>query len=175
MLSVSGVADAVHIAVYYIGTILLEYQDRNPGSVTGSYRQAGARGGPPAPGHYGGDRGDRGPREGGGGQSTAQMPGAQTQQIFIPNGLVGASEFPFWRIRPTTNRPVIGKGGQKINEIRQQSQCQIRVTDPGTPATPGGPVNQDERLVTITGLPHNINIAVQMLYARLEQEKQKAL
>lgn len=68
---------------------------------------------------------------------------------------------------------VIGKGGAKINEIRQQSQCQIRVTDPGTPATPGTTPNPEERLVTITGMPHHINTAVQMLYARLEQEKQK--
>jgi len=29
---------------------------------------------------------------GGGGRDTAAMPGAQTQQIFIPNALVGASE-----------------------------------------------------------------------------------
>jgi poly(rC)-binding protein 2/3/4 len=69
---------------------------------------------------------------------------------------------------------VIGKAGAKINEIRQQSQCQIRVTDPGTPATNGAPPNPEERLVTITGLPHHINTAVQMLYARLEQEKLKA-
>jgi len=60
---------------------------------------------------------------------------------------------------------VIGKGGSKINEIRAQSQCQIRVTEPGTPATPGGVANPDERLVTITGHPANINMAVQMLYS----------
>lgn len=68
---------------------------------------------------------------------------------------------------------VIGKGGVKINEIRQQSSCQIRVTDPGTAAVPGSAPNPDERLVTITGMPHHINTAVQLLYARLEQEKQK--
>jgi hypothetical protein len=31
---------------------------------------------------------------GGGGRDTASMPGAQTQQIFIPNALVGASTSP---------------------------------------------------------------------------------
>ncbi|ORY30988.1 hypothetical protein BCR39DRAFT_527517 [Naematelia encephala] len=148
VLSVSGVADAVHIAVYYIGTILLEYQERNPGAATGTYRQAGARGFPsaaaPAPTYV---------------NNTANLPGAQTQQIFIPNSLVGA---------------IIGKGGAKINEIRNQSQCQIRVTEPGTPVQPGGVANPEERLVTITGQPANINMAVQMLYARLEAEKQKA-
>lgn len=32
------------------------------------------------------------PPPGGGGGNTATMPGAQTQQIFIPNALVGASK-----------------------------------------------------------------------------------
>ena len=77
VLSVSGVADAVHIAVYYIGTILLEYQERNPGAVTGSYRQTGARGSHSGPSA---------------GPAAAPGPGAQTQQIFIPNSLVGASK-----------------------------------------------------------------------------------
>lgn len=60
---------------------------------------------------------------------------------------------------------VIGKGGSKINEIRAQSQCQIRVTDPGTAASPGMTPNPEERLVTITGNPQSINLAVQMLYS----------
>jgi len=105
------------------------------------------------------------------------MPGAQTQQIFIPNALVGASESPpiYINIYRTELITVIGKAGAKINEIRQASQCQVRVTDPGTPAIAGSEPNPEERLVTITGLPHNINTAVQMLYARLEQEKQKSM
>jgi polyribonucleotide nucleotidyltransferase len=70
--------------------------------------------------------------------------------------------FPFQNLKLLV---VIGKGGVKINEIRSQSQCQIRVTEPGTPAQPGASVNPDERLVTITGQPANINIAVQMLYS----------
>lgn len=134
VLSVSGVADAVHIAVYYIGTILLEWMERNPhhatNGATGTYRQFGARsgpgagpGGPGGPGGAGmnmggngqfGAPGQRGPGGGGmggmgmgmgmGGQAPfgagapgpgaggANMPGAHTQQIFIPNALVGASE-----------------------------------------------------------------------------------
>ncbi|WVQ97998.1 hypothetical protein IAU59_005118 [Kwoniella sp. CBS 9459] len=151
VLSVSGVADAVHIAVYYIGTILLEYQERNPGAATGSYRQVGARGGPPSQGGSGGGSFNS--------PNAPPPPGMQTQQIFIPNALVGA---------------IIGKGGSKINEIRAQSQCQIRVTDPGT-AAPGVPANPEERLVTITGFPNNINMAVSILYSRVEQERQKML
>jgi heterogeneous nuclear rnp K-like protein 2 len=59
---------------------------------------------------------------------------------------------------------VIGKAGIKINEIRTQSQCHIRVTDPGTPATPGGQVNPGERLIIISGHPNNLNMAVNMLH-----------
>jgi hypothetical protein len=65
----------------------------------------------------------------------------------------------------SVNSAVIGKSGVKINEIRTQSQCVIRVTDPGTPAMPGGPVNMHERLITIQGNPVNINIAVGLLHA----------
>lgn len=106
MLSISGVADAIHIATYYVGSILVEWAERNPtGSASGSsgqYRQTGSR--PPG----GGPGGRDGPRGGGpggpggpygqGGQPGAQggnMAGAHTQQIFIPNSLVGASEFLF--------------------------------------------------------------------------------
>ena len=100
VLSVSGVADAIHIAVYYIGTILLEYQDRNPGSISGSYRQAGARSGGPGGGgdrSYGGGGGSSYTPGGGSGGYGGGAPvgggaNAQTQQIFIPNSLVGASK-----------------------------------------------------------------------------------
>jgi len=40
VLSISGVADAVHIAVYYVGMILVENQERMPGNT--SYRPGGA-------------------------------------------------------------------------------------------------------------------------------------
>lgn len=86
VLSVSGVADAIHIAVYYIGNILLEYQDRPAagGSSRDTYRQAGGRD------SYGGDRREekREPRAPG---IDISGPGVQTQQIFIPNDLVGSS------------------------------------------------------------------------------------
>lgn len=76
----------------------------------------------------------------------------QTQQIYIPNDLVGS---------------IIGKGGSKINEIRQMSASQIKIMEPGTNANgqtgaPGG--SETERLVVITGAPANIQMAVQMLY-----------
>lgn len=76
----------------------------------------------------------------------------QTQQIFIPNDLVGC---------------IIGKGGSKINEIRHMSASQIKIMEPGATApgmagAPGG--SENERLVIITGQPQNIQMAVQLLY-----------
>ena len=76
----------------------------------------------------------------------------QTQQIYIPNDLVGC---------------IIGKGGSKINEIRHMSASQIKIMEPGASApgmngAPGG--SENERLVIITGQPQNIQMAVQLLY-----------
>ncbi|PWN22847.1 hypothetical protein BCV69DRAFT_232501, partial [Microstroma glucosiphilum] len=158
VLSISGVADAVHIAVYYVGTILLEHPDRNANNL--SYRPTAAGSGVGA--SYSG-RGSFAPAAGsvGGGPSYGPgppqlPPGSQTQQIFIPNDLVGC---------------IIGKGGQKINEIRQMSASHIKIMEPGAGALAGGGAN--ERLVTITGPPQNIQVAVQLLYQRLEQEKMR--
>ncbi|PFH54145.1 hypothetical protein AMATHDRAFT_135756 [Amanita thiersii Skay4041] len=160
VLSVAGVADAIHIATYYIGNILLEAQERMPHANHSTYRPGARRpnytgssyvpgyqpyGQPPPPHHP--------PQQ------------LQTQQIYIPNDLVGC---------------IIGKGGSKINEIRHMSASQIKIMEPGAvgvgvngaPAPAGG---EGERLVVITGQPANIQMAVQLLYHRLEQEKQKQL
>jgi len=160
VLSVSGVADAIHIATYYVGNILIEAGALAPTSSNSSYR--------PSSGHS-----SRGPRTApvayGYGQHSSST-GAyalapadptiaqQTQQIFIPNDLVGC---------------IIGKGGSKINEIRSMSASQIRIMEPGaTPAGSSGPPN-GERLVIITGAPPNVSMAVQLLYHRLETERQR--
>ncbi len=102
ILSVAGVADAVHIAVYYIGTILVEYQDRNPsgpggaGASTGQYRQGGGGGGSSSAGYGSGGGGTRHVGSGGGVGGGAGMmlpaPGQDVQQFWIPNELVGSSE-----------------------------------------------------------------------------------
>jgi heterogeneous nuclear rnp K-like protein 2 len=66
--------------------------------------------------------------------STTQVPpGSQTQQIFVPNDLVGC---------------IIGKGGQKINEVRQMSGSHIKIMEPGAGIAAGG--SGSERLVTIS-------------------------
>jgi poly(rC)-binding protein 2/3/4 len=150
VLTIAGVADAIHIAVYYVGNILIEGQDRQP--VNTAYRPAGSLGPPPprgggAPypsgggGNYGGGYGHpppvpgpayvasgaplAPPPAGGGpyGASTANTPGAQTQQIFIPNELVGS---------------IIGKAGSKINEVRNLSACHIKILDQGAEGSPPG-------------------------------------
>jgi len=178
VLSVAGVADAIHIATYYIGNILIEAQERMPSSTNSSYRPStNSRRQPPpqsGPSSYGGSY-----------SGSSYVPGysnpygsapppphhhnpppqqLQTQQIYIPNDLVGC---------------IIGKGGSKINEIRHMSASQIKIMEPGAVAVGAngapGPGGEGERLVVITGQPANIQMAVQLLYHRLEQEKQKQL
>ncbi|KAK2790113.1 hypothetical protein FQN52_004986 [Onygenales sp. PD_12] len=79
------------------------------------------------------------------------VPGAPvTQQIFIPNDMVGA---------------IIGKGGAKINEIRHLSGSVIKINEPQD--------NSNERLVTITGTQECNQMALYMLYSRLESEKHR--
>ena len=163
VLLISGVADAVHIAVYYVGTILLEHQDRNANNLPYRPTAAGPSSRPPAPtGNpyvapqqpfgYGAPAPPFGAAPAGAGAAPQLPPGSQTQQIFIPNDLVGC---------------IIGKGGSKINEIRSI----IKIMEPGAGIQAGGSGN--ERLVTITGPPPNIQMAVSLLYQRLEQEKMR--
>ncbi|KAI1376374.1 hypothetical protein F4677DRAFT_89904 [Hypoxylon crocopeplum] len=71
-----------------------------------------------------------------------------TQQIYIPNDMVGA---------------IIGKGGQKINEIRQISGSVIKINEPQD--------NSNERLVTITGTEECNRMALYMLYSRLGEKQ----
>ncbi|KEI39005.1 uncharacterized protein L969DRAFT_88395 [Mixia osmundae IAM 14324] len=221
ILSISGVADAIHIAVYYTGAILAEHSDRavnntpyRPGLPPTSYGPPPPRPGsgpsaggyyPPAPPHHDPYRvaapmvnptGYHDPYRGMGGPPAAMappqhgqapqqhfaappvqgMPPAQaqattsampfgpppvatgpvgpnqTQQVYIPNELVG---------------PIIGKGGLKINELRNNSGAHIKIMEPSE----GGLNPNGERLVNVSGQPANIQMAVQMLYQRLEQEK----
>lgn len=162
VLSVAGVADAIHIATYYIGTILIEAQERQPSSSHSSYRPSShsrrpTQGGSSYVPGYAPPHNPYGPPS----HNPPQQ--LQTQQIYIPNDLVGC---------------IIGKGGSKINEIRHMSASQIKIMEPGATGVgpngaPGG--SEGERLVVITGQPANIQMAVQLLYHRLEQEKQKQL
>lgn len=157
LLSVSGVADAIHIATYYIGNILIEANERMPSSNNSTYRPTSNSRGRPAymgssyvPGYSAAAAPPHNPYAPAGGASQLQ-----TQQIYIPNDLVGC---------------IIGKGGAKINEIRHMSASQIKIMEPGAvgvgmngaPAPAG---SEGERLVVITGQPANIQMAVQLLYS----------
>ncbi|KAI1849237.1 hypothetical protein JX265_008648 [Neoarthrinium moseri] len=96
-----------------------------------------------AGGHVAGPQphgGPQAPQMHGGGMAGAPL----TQQIYIPNDMVGA---------------IIGKGGQKINEIRQISGSVIKINEPQD--------NSNERLVTITGTEECNRMALYMLYSRL--------
>ncbi|KAH9848889.1 hypothetical protein C2E23DRAFT_841986 [Lenzites betulinus] len=175
LLSVSGVADAIHIATYYIGNILIEANERMPTTNNSSYRPSSYQSStssstrrPPFQGSsYVPGYTQQQPQQQQNPYAAAGTPSSQlqTQQIYIPNDLVGC---------------IIGKGGAKINEIRQMSASQIKIMEPGAvgigingaPAPAG---SEGERLVVITGQPPNIQMAVQLLYSRLEQEKQKQL
>jgi poly(rC)-binding protein 2/3/4 len=228
-LVVMGVADAVHIATYYVGSTLLEQlNERFGGPAASAYAtRSGAPAGSipggmqvvpyspqPASGHYG--RGENyarhqerrphhppapapypqqypphavgqpnpavpmqysgqaaaAPAYGAGPHAQPHMPphggqqphggphgqpmhagmpgGPITQQIYIPNDMVGA---------------IIGKGGQKINEIRQMSGSVIKINEPQD--------NNNERLVTITGTEECNRMALYMLYSRLGESMQQ--
>ena len=85
-------------------------------------------------------------------QGGAAFPGQPiTQQIFIPNDMVGA---------------IIGKGGAKINEIRQLSGSVIKINEPQD--------NNNERLVTITGTQECNQMALYMLYSRLGESSKNS-
>ncbi|KOS16930.1 RNA-binding protein rnc1 [Escovopsis weberi] len=227
-LVVMGVADAVHIATYYVGSTLLEqlnerfggpaasaYATRSGapvGSIPGGmqvvpycpqpasgnygrsenygrqqerrphhmppapYSQPYAHGGghanPAVPLQYGAGQTaapygsaaphvqphmapHAGPQSHGGGPQTQPMHGGMaggpiTQQIYIPNDMVGA---------------IIGKGGQKINEIRQMSGSVIKINEPQD--------NSNERLVTITGTEECNRMALYLLYSRLGETQNR--
>ncbi|CAG8791090.1 679_t:CDS:2 [Cetraspora pellucida] len=159
-ISITGVPDSIHIAVFHVGEELAKHQnDRNTGitlyrpqprilyhqaaPVAGSHPFYGL---PPAPPPYGREfmPGPPGPI------NHQPPPGSQAQQIFIPNDMVGC---------------IIGKGGSKINEIRHLSGSHIKIAEPHG--------NTNERLVTITGTPESNQMALYLLYSRLETERRK--
>jgi predicted PilT family ATPase len=179
VVSITGVPDAIHIAVYHIGLILEEKTERDrygsantvhykplsrdaygAGGLTGGYgsSRSGGHGGyyhNSGAGGYGSHlhAGPMAPypQEYVGSASGGPVAHTQAQQIFIPNDMVGS---------------VIGKGGSKINEIRKASGSQISIAD--QPNKSG-----DERLVTITGTPESNQMAIYLLYSRLESEKDR--
>lgn len=86
----------------------------------------------------------------GGNQQDGGETTVQTQQIYVPDDMVGC---------------VIGRAGVKINDIRRKSGSQIRIAD----AT----ADSNERLVTITGTVEGNQRALLMVYACLEAENKR--
>ncbi|XP_060578541.1 poly(rC)-binding protein 3-like isoform X6 [Ruditapes philippinarum] len=74
--------------------------------------------------------------------------GQQTHEMNIPNDLIGC---------------IIGRGGQKINEIRQISGANIKISN----AEEGCP----DRKVTITGTPETIGMAQYLINTSMELHK----
>ncbi|XP_052806873.1 poly(rC)-binding protein 3-like isoform X4 [Mya arenaria] len=74
--------------------------------------------------------------------------GQQTHEMNIPNDLIGC---------------IIGRGGQKINEIRQISGANIKISN----AEDGIP----DRKVTITGTPETIGMAQYLINTSMELHK----
>lgn len=158
-ISISGVPDSIHIAVFHVGEELAKHQNDRPTGITPYrpqprllYHQAAPVAGspfyvglPPGPPHYGRDFIPGPPPI-----NHQPPPGSQAQQIFIPNDMVGC---------------IIGKGGSKINEIRHLSGSHIKIAEPHG--------NTNERLVTITGTPESNQMALYLLYSRLESERRK--
>lgn len=185
-LVVLGVADAVHIATYYVGRTLVEQlTERFGGPAASAYAsrhgtQGAMPGGmqvsPYVPMPAGGQMGHESYRKA---RPQPYMPYAQpqqysprpaytpyqapqpqpatgygqpiTQQIYIPNDMVGA---------------IIGKGGAKINEIRQLSGSVIKINEPQD--------NSNERLVTVTGTSECNQMALYMLYSRLGESSKNS-
>lgn len=71
-----------------------------------------------------------------------------TTEMAIPNDLIGC---------------IIGRGGQKINEIRQMSGAMIKISN----AEEGAP----DRKVTITGTPETIGLAQYLINTSMELHK----
>ncbi|KAI9333520.1 hypothetical protein DFJ73DRAFT_629900 [Zopfochytrium polystomum] len=143
--TINGVVASIHIATYHVGMTLLEHPERSNGVVMYKPSHSTAA----AAAMYGHNQLNPSVAAAAAAAAAHALP-IQQQQIFIPNDMVGA---------------IIGKGGSKINEIRRASGCQVKVAeDPRDGST-------TDRLVTITGTAEANQMALYMLYQRLEAEK----
>jgi len=84
---------------------------------------------------------------------TPSNPDLRTQNISIPSDMVGC---------------IIGRGGSKINEIRQQSGAKISIAKDAHDES-------GERMFTITGSSEALEKALFLLYGQLEGEKEKRI
>ncbi|OZJ04718.1 hypothetical protein BZG36_01787 [Bifiguratus adelaidae] len=162
-LTITGTTDAISTVVFKVAEILRDHVERSTGTIPyhpqpnpsqyPAYPMAMAMP-EPLPPPAGGMAPDYIPGHfyygAGYGPPIPAMTAPQTHQMFIPEDMVGA---------------IIGKAGMKINDIRQRSGCQIKIA----PADPSA----GERLVTITGTAEGNQMALYLIYNRMQGEKTK--
>lgn len=194
-LIVFGVADAVHIAVYYLATTYLDHRDllesqessrqydpayvvhrglRRPlhhfpdyfgtggAGIADRRRGRGAGGLPPD-----GDRGPRAPPRtpphvAEAEIATATLYHAQNAARAAPAGRALSQQI---RIPDEYIGPIIGKGGQKLRDLRRQSGCRIAVEHDVAP--------DRTRLLTISGTPEANRAAIYLLHCKIKHEQTK--
>lgn len=144
-------------------------QFSGPGSKRGGYSTgAGYRRREQSAGPEGGP-GTRSRETSGAGTSSPPDPSLRTQNISIPSDMVGVSHCtssaPLRSLTSVLSQCIIGKGGQKINEIRRLSGSRISIAK--TPHDESG-----ERMFTITGTPEANEKALFLLYNQLGKLKQ---
>jgi len=102
-------------------------------------------------GGYESSRREGPPSSSGGGGGIPSSGGTEVKKIFIPDDMVG---------------PIIGKGGLKIKEIREQSGSMIKVGDPD---------GSNERTVILTGTSDSNEMAAYLIHSRVDAEKARKL
>jgi len=181
IVEVSGLPDAIRLAVGEIAKCLIEDWDRSQGTVLYHPGAEGGMNGAFGVGpdgqarlgaQFGGRRVGGGAPGGGAGNGFAPRrtdgfagapqarrasggeasdPNFREQKISIPSDMVGC---------------IIGRAGTKINEIRRLSGSKITIAKVAHDET-------GERMFVISGLPENNEKALFLLYNQLESEKER--
>lgn len=184
VLIVNGVADALHIALYYICTTYISHREylttkpifynplsrmqyQHPQSHYAGVRSRGSRTLQAQPYNTHSSRNPQSIHLGGG----IPPPGPDlTSNPSLSRAHETARAAPRGqRLNQDVYIPnsfvgyVIGKGGARIKEIRNMSRSSVTVTNP----TP----DSEERLIQIAGLPESNQLAIHMIHSVIENEK----
>jgi predicted RNA-binding protein YlqC (UPF0109 family) len=102
------------------------------------------------------------------GQVSTSHPYANNSPEFFPNNV----HYPTHVINVPSQYvgALIGKAGRHINEMRRVSRCEVEVVDLA-PGVIAGPL--EGRQFKITGPPHMIAVAAEMIGSKLESEKKR--
>ncbi|ODV84393.1 hypothetical protein CANARDRAFT_184795, partial [[Candida] arabinofermentans NRRL YB-2248] len=192
ILNINGVADAIHIATYYVASTILEHKQQmtkaiyyNPAnynqSITGNNSNSGMYGQmppPPPPGKTNGmPQHMMNPFMMSQGFQQYPMQGAQTvgsgaQYMGVPNGDGNnnninnngndGEKLDFF-VPQNHIGLVIGKGGKNLKDIRSQTGVYVKVND----EVPGAA----ERKLTLNGSTFGIQSAIMLINNRIENER----